>query len=209
MSDYKPRFTHARKYRNETMPNTYQRDPTLPFWKNNVAIESILEDFSFRQDDAILTKGHFEAGILGEHLFSWTFTPNHDDDPAIIFPVYERHRLVDLLAVASHDHRIFGCVTGQGQYVGRFSSAVRRDRTLPLVLQVHDTADSWLKSGCVGVLPLAKGFMPLLQFADSIVARNADHAEKIANETFIHPAERFGLDIHAAEQAASERISIA
>jgi len=77
------------------------------------------------------------------------------------------------------------------------------------VLHVHDTAASWLAHDCEGVLPLARAFFPLLQFADSIVARSADHAEKIANESFINPAERFGLDIEAAEQAARERISIA
>jgi hypothetical protein len=185
------------------MPTLYERDPSLPFWKNNVAIESILEDFSSRQDDALTMRGHFEAGILPDHTFSWTFTPNRGDEPAIIFPVYEQHRLVDLLAIAQHDHRIFGCVTGQGQFVGQFAN--RKDRTLPIVLHVHENPDSWLAGE--GVLPLAKSFFPLLNFADSIVARNAEHAEKITNETFLYPAERFGMDIEAAERAANERIS--
>jgi hypothetical protein len=72
-------------------------------------------------------------------------------------------------------------------------------------LPVHDTAASWLAGE--GILPLARSFFPLLNFADSIVARNADHAEKIANEAFIYPSERFGLDCFTTEQAARERIS--
>jgi hypothetical protein len=183
----------------------YLCDDSLAYWKNNVAIESILEDFSFRQDDAIAMRGHFESGILGDHTYSFTFTPNHDDEPAIIFPVRAHGRLVDILAIATHDHRIFGCVTGQGQFVGDFSNAERTDRTSPLVVQVHDTPDSCLAGE--GVLPLAKSFYPLLNFADFIVARSAEHAEKLANAIFIYPAERFGLDVHAAERAANERIS--
>ena len=93
------------------------------------------------------------------------------------------------------------------QFIGDFAN--REDRTSPLVVQVHETAASWLQSEFEGILPLAKAFFPLLQFADSIVARSAAHAEKIANETFIYPAERFGLDCFAAEQAANGRISIA
>jgi hypothetical protein len=185
---------YLRRYRNEIMPTLYHRDESLPFWKNNVAIESILEDFESNGT----IPGHFEGGILGDHCFSWTFTPNRDCEPALVFPVYEHGRLLDILAIASHDHRIFGCVTGFGQYVGTFSSQLR----------VHKNPDSWLKSG-TGILPLAKAFFPLMRLADSIIADDADHAEKIANEAFIYPAERFGLDCFAAERAALEKISIA
>jgi hypothetical protein len=153
--------------------------------------------------DAITMPGKFEAGILGDHTFSWTFTPG-EGDPALIFPVYERHRLVDLLAVSPDDHSLWGAVTGQGQFVGDFAN--REDRTQPITLQVHDTATSWLADDCNGILPLSKSFYPLLNFADRIVARNADHAEHLANEAFIYPAERFGLDCFAAEQAATSRI---
>jgi hypothetical protein len=62
-------------------------------------------------------------------------------------------------------------------------------------------------SKCDGVLPLAKAFLPLLQFANSIVAQNANHAWNLANGAFIYPAVRFGLDCNAAEQAALDRIS--
>ncbi len=174
---------------------TYHRDPTVPYWRSNTDMDALLEDHAIRQGYAVLMRGHFEAGILPDHTYQWTFTPNDHDEPAIVFPVYEKHRLVDLLTISQHDHRIWGCVTGAGQYVGNFSS----------VLQVHDTPDSWLAGD--GVLPLAKAFFPLMQFASSIVARNAEHAEIIANEAFIYHAERFGFDIAAAEQTASERIS--
>jgi hypothetical protein len=51
-------------------------------------------------------KGHFEGGILGNHTFCWTFTPTHKGEPAIVLPVYEHGRLVDLLAIARHEYRI-------------------------------------------------------------------------------------------------------
>jgi hypothetical protein len=192
------------------MPTTvYHRDPTVPYWRSNTDMDALLEDHAIRQGDALTMCGHFEAGILGDHTYSFTFTPNDHDEPAIVFPVYEKHRLVDLLAISQHDHRIWGCVTGAGQFIGNFSNAERTDRTLPIVLHVHDTPYSWLKSDCDGVLPLAKAFFPLMQFASTIVAQDADHAEKIANEAFINPAERFGLDCGAAEQAALDRISFA
>jgi len=62
-------------------------------------------------------------------------------------------------------------------------------------------------SNCGGVLPLAKAFFPLMQFAPSIIARDSGHAWEIAHQAFIYPTERFGLDCNAAEQAAFDRIS--
>lgn len=174
------------------MSTLYHRDDSLPYWKNNVAIESIIEDFAI---DGKMP-GHFEMAILSDRTYSWTFTPNHNDEPVTVIPVYDRLRLVDILAVSANP-KVWGCVTGAGAYVGTFSN----------VLHVHDTPASWLADDCNGILPLAKSFFPLMNFADSIVARNEEHAEKIANEAFIYPAERFGLDCFAAEQAAKERIS--
>jgi hypothetical protein len=46
-----------------------------------------------------------------------------------------------------------------------------------------------------------------LQFAASIIAQDGYHAWEIANQAFIYPAERFGLDCEAAEQVAFDRIS--
>jgi hypothetical protein len=80
---------------------------------------------------AVLIRGIFEAGSLGAHTYHWTFTPTYLGQPAIVLPVYEQGRLVDLLAIARHDYRVWGCCTGAGQYVGDFSSATREDRTLP------------------------------------------------------------------------------
>ncbi len=194
----------------------YDRDPTVPFWQSNVDVVSLFTAHAHRQDraqawlryrdvaetctafgQAVIMRGHFEAGSLGAHSYHWTFTPTCQGAPAIVLPVYDQGRLLDLLAIARHDYRVWGCCTGAGQYVGRFANP----------LQVHDTPYSWLMSNCDGILPLAKAFFPLMQFAQSIIARDSGHAWKIARQAFIHPAERFGLDCNAAEQAAFDRIS--
>jgi|ERR1700687_125959 len=206
--------------------NFYNRDPSVPFWRANVDVDTLFENHSHRPEraqawlryrdvsetclgfeQATLMRGHFEGGILGNHTYHWTFTPTHKGEPALVFPVYEQGRLVDLLAVARHNHRVWGCVTGNGQCIGDFSNAARENRTLPIILYVHDTPYSWLMSNCTGVLPLAKAFFPLMQFAHSIIAQDGPHAWEIANQAFIYPAEKFGLDCDAAEQAAFDRIS--
>ncbi|WP_143029630.1 hypothetical protein [Bradyrhizobium brasilense] len=202
------------------------RDHTLPYWRNNVDAESIFEGFSHRPERAkawlrhrkvsetcigfecaVMMNGHFEGGVLSDHTYHWTFTPGRKGDHAIVVPVYEQGRLVDMLAISRHDHRVWGCVTGAGQYVGNFTDASRTDRTQPAVVHVHDTPYSWFMSGCEGILPLAKAFFPLMQLASSIVAQGYEHAWQIANEAFIYPAERLGLDCEAAELAAFDRIS--
>jgi len=193
----------------------YDRDPTVPYWRSNVDVDSLFAAHAHRPDrvqawlkfrdvsecsileQAVMMRGHFELGLLSDHTFHWTFTPTHTGGLAIVLPVYESGRLVDFLAIARHDHNIWGCCTGAGQYIGKFADP----------LPVHDTPYSWLMSNCDGVLPLAKAFYPLLQFAHSIAAQDGHHAWEIANRAFIYPAERFGLDCNAAEQAAFDRIS--
>jgi hypothetical protein len=202
----------------------YNRDPSLPYWQANVDTQSIFDAFSHRPEkaqawlryrdvcetsvtfnEARIMRGHFEGGILGRHTYHWTFTPTYKGDPAIVLPVYEHGRLVDLLAIARHDYRIWGCTTGAGQSVGQFVCPTH-DRSLPVTLSVHETPISWLTSG-QGILPLSKSFFPLLQFAHSIIAQDGEHAWEIAHQAFIYPAERLGLDCNAAEQAAFDRIS--
>jgi hypothetical protein len=204
----------------------YNRDSTVPFWRSNVDVDALFENHAYRPERAqawlrwryvsestaefrqvVMMRGRFEFGLLGYHTYCWTFTPTYADELAIVFPVYEDYRLVDLLAISRHNHSVWGCVTGAGQYVGDFSNEGREDRTLPIIMHVHNTPCGWLMSNCNGILPLAKAFFPLMQFASSIVAQDAKHAWEIANETFIYPAERFGLDCNAAEQAAFDRIS--
>jgi len=150
----------------------YDRDPTVPFWRSNVDVYRLLAAHAHRPEraeawlrfrdvsvrEAVMMRGHFELGILGDHTFSWTFTPTHTGGLAVVLPVYEQHRLVDLLAICRHDHSIWGCVSGAGQYVGTFAD--------PLL--VHDTAISWLTSNSDGVLPLAKAFFP----ADAVRSRH-------------------------------------
>jgi hypothetical protein len=194
----------------------YHRDPSVPYWKSNTDVDALFEAHQYRPEraqawlryrevsetchgfeQAVTMRGHFEAGSLGAHTYHWTFTPTFEGDPAIVLPVHEQGRLVDLLAIARHDYRIWGCTIGAGQYVGKFANP----------LPVHDTPYSWLMSDCDGVLPLAKAFFPLMQFAPGIIAQDASHAWDIAHQAFIYPAERFGLDCDAAEQAAFDRIS--
>jgi hypothetical protein len=196
----------------------YLRDSSLPFWQNNVDAESIFEAFSHRPERArtwlrhrnvsetcsgferaVMMHGHFEGGILQNYIYRWTFTPGRKGDLAIVVPVLEGGgRLVDFVAMSRHDENaIWGCCTGVGRYVGEFSAAR---------VAVHKTPLAWLLSGD-GVLPLAKSFFPLLQFANNIVARDGDHAWELANQAFLYPAERLGLDVECAEQAAFDRIS--
>jgi hypothetical protein len=193
----------------------YDRDPTVPYWRSNVDVDSLFAAHAHSPDraqawlkfrdvsecsileQAVMMRGHFELGLLSDHTFHWTFTPTHAGGLAIVLPVYEGGRMVDLLAISRHGHSVWGCVTGAGQFIGKFADP----------LPVHDTPYSWLMSYCNGVLPLAKAFYPLLQFASGIIAQDSNHAWEIANRAFIYPAERFGLGCEAAEQAALDRIS--
>jgi hypothetical protein len=111
-----------------------------------------------------------------------------------VIPVFERSRIIDIIAVA----HVWGAVTGHGKFIGTFAD--------PLI--VHRTPISWIASDS-GILPLAKSFYPTMQFAHSIVAEDANHAEQIAELAFTAPAIQFGLDVNAAEQAARAKISFA
>src|SRR5258708_39926481 len=97
----------------------YDRDPSVPFWRANVDFDSLFAAHAHRPDraqawlryrdvsdsctvfeQAVMMRGHFEGGILGNHTYHWTFTPTHAGELAIVPPVYERGRLVDFLAIA-------------------------------------------------------------------------------------------------------------
>jgi hypothetical protein len=149
-------------------------------------------------------RGHFELGLLACHTFCWTFTPTYDGELAIVFPVYEDHRLVDLLAISRHDHSVWGCCTGAGQYVGS-TAAYRKSLNSPL--RLYKTPINWLLANCEGILPLSKAFLPLLQHASSIIAESYEHAWEISELAFTAPAERLFLDCDAAEQAALNKVS--
>ena len=144
--------------------------------------------------------GHFEGGILGNHTYHWTFTPGRKGDLAIVVPVYNDCRLVDLAAFSRHDHNIWGCVTGAGQYVGSLAAAP---------LRIHRTLAGWLANDCGGLLPLSKLFYPQLRNAPSIIADDDDHAWDLAFRVFIDPAAKFGCDEEEAEQQAYEQIEVA
>jgi hypothetical protein len=199
----------------------YDRDPSVPFWRANVDVDSLFAAhkhragraqawLKFREvsecsilEQAVMMRGHFELGILSDHTYHWTFTPTHAGDLAVVLPVYERGRLVDLLAIARNDHTVWGCVTGAGQYAGR-TDMPRRDSTEPI--RLYKTPINWLLANCKGLLPLAKAFFPQLQHAPGIVGDNIEHAWEIAEYVFTGPAQRHYLDFNAAERAALAKV---
>ena len=145
-------------------------------------------------------RGHFEGGILCDHTYHWTFTPGRKGDLAIVVPVLNAGRLVDFVAMSRFDHRIWGCITGAGQYLGTLT-ATR--------LRVNRTPADWLAKDCDGVLPLTKAFFPQLRNAPCLVAEDDDHAWDLAYRAFIDPAAKFGCDEGEAEQQAYEQIEVA
>lgn len=197
--------------------NFYNRDDSLPYWRANVDVESIFENFAHRPEkaqawlryrdvsescsgfeQAVLMNGHFEGGILDNHTYHWTFTPGRKGDLAIVVPVLNGGRLVDFVAMSRYDHTVWGSCTGAGQYLG--------DITTPL--RIHRTLAEWLASDCVGILPLSKAFFPVLQSAPAIIAADDDHAWDLAYRVFIDPAAAFGADQGEAEELAFSRIEV-
>jgi hypothetical protein len=201
----------------------YHSDPTVPFWRSNVDVDSLFTAHAHRPEraqawlrwryisestaefrQAVMMRGRFEFGLLGYHTFCWTFTPTYTGELAIVLPVYEDYRLVDFLAISRHDHSVWGCCTGAGRFIG--STAVHRSN-LNSPLRVYKTPINWLLANCEGILPLSKSFFPLLQHASSIIAEGYEHACEISELAFMAPAERLFLDCDSAEQAALNKIS--
>jgi hypothetical protein len=200
----------------------YDRDPSVPFWRSNTNVDSLFAAHAhsheraqawlrFRDatdtitNEAAMVRGHFELGLLAYHTYTWSFTPTHKGEPAIVLPVYENFRMVDLLAISRHDpHNIWGCTIGDGQFIGS-TATNRKDRTSPL--RVYKTPINWLLGNCDGILPLSKSFFPSLQHAPSIIAAEGlEHAWEISEYAFMAPAERLGLDCDAAERDALNKI---
>src|SRR5258708_38207651 len=164
----------------------YHRDSSVPFWHANVVdVDALFEDHSLRPEraqawlrfrdvseswsafgHAVMMRGFFEGGILGNHTYHWTFTPTYTGVLAIVFPVYEDFRLVDLLAISRHDHSVWGCCTGAGQYIGS-TTVHRKDSSSPL--RVYKTPINCLLANCEGIAALSKAFFPLLQASSSIL----------------------------------------
>jgi hypothetical protein len=196
----------------------YDRDSTVPFWRSNVDVDSLFTAHAHRPnraqawlafrdatlEGAAMMRGTFELGILSNHTYNWTFTPTHKGELAVVIPVYENFRLVDALAISRHDHSVWGCVTGAGQYVG--STCVGRSENYS-PLRVYKTPITWLLANCEGVLPLSKSFFPLLQYALRIIAENEEHAWELSELAFMSAAERLGLDCAGAERAALNQIT--
>jgi hypothetical protein len=196
----------------------YDRDPTVPFWRSNIDVDSLFAAHAHRPQraeawlkfrdvsvpDAVMMRGRFELGLLGDHTYHWTFTPTYAGGLAIVLPVYERHRLVDLLAISRHDHSTWGCCTGAGQFIGS-TTLHRKKHDSPL--RVYRSPINWLLANREGVLPLSKSFFPLLRSAATIIAEGYEHACEIEELTFMAPTERLGLDCDAAEQAALKQIA--
>jgi hypothetical protein len=195
----------------------YHRDPTVPFWRLNVDAHALFEAHAHRRDraqawlrhrdvsegcsgfrDAVTMRGHFEGGILGNHLFCWTFTPTYVGDLAIVVPVFHDHRLVDFVAMSRHDHTVWGCCTGAGYYLGN----------IKMPLRVHRTPANWLANDCLGIMPLSKVYLPLLRNAPKVIAEDDDHAWELAYHIFIDPVAAFGGDQNEAEQMAYKQIEV-
>jgi hypothetical protein len=199
----------------------YDRDPSVPFWRSNTNVDSLFAAHAHRPEraqawlrfrdatdtttnEAAMVRGHFELGLLAYHTYTWSFTPTHKGEPAIVLPVYEDFRMVDLLAISRHDpHNIWGCTIGAGQCLG---STIEHRKDCASPLRVYKTPITWLLDNCQGVLPLAKSWFPLLQHAPSIIAEGYDHACEISELAFTGPAERMGFDCESAEQAALNKI---
>jgi hypothetical protein len=119
----------------------YDRDPTVLFSGQTstsihfsllmhiVPIGRVSECSMLEQ--AVMMRGAFELGILSDHTYHWTFTPTRAGELAIVLPVYDGGRLVDFLAIARHDHTVWGCYTGAGQYGGS-TTAHRRNQRSPI-----------------------------------------------------------------------------
>jgi hypothetical protein len=195
----------------------YHRDPTVPFWRFNVDADALFEAHAHRPDRAqawlryrdvsenclgfrraVMMRGHFEEGLLGNHTYCWTFTPTYSADLAIVLPVFHECRLSDFVAMSRHNHEIWGCCTGTGQYLGEIKAPLR----------IHRSLAGWLANDCDGILPLTKSFFPHLQNAASIIAEDDDHAWDLAHRIFIDPAARFGSDQEVAEQLSYNRIEV-
>jgi hypothetical protein len=194
----------------------YHRDPTVPYWRSNVDIDSLtafahrperaqawlrhrnVSETSAGFEQATMMNGHFEGGILGNHTYNWTFTPGRKGDLAIALPVFNEDRLADIVAMSRHDHTVWGCVTGAGQYLG--------DITTPL--RIHRSPADWLANDCDGIVPLSKAVFTSLQNAPKLIAADDDHAWDLTYRVFINAAAKFGADQSEAEELAYERIEV-
>jgi hypothetical protein len=195
----------------------YHRDPTVPFWRLNVDADGIFEAHAHRQDraqawlryrnvtedcsgfrHALMMRGIFEIGVLGNHTYCRSFTPTHLGDLAVVVPVSHNSRLADFVAISRHDHTVWGCCTGAGQYLG--------DITVPL--RIHRSPANWLANDCRGLLPLSKAFFPILQNSPRVIAEDDDHAWELAYRVFIDPAAAMGGDQNEAEKLAYRRIEV-
>jgi hypothetical protein len=199
--------------------NFYHRDPTVPYWRsNNTDIDSLYAAHADRPEraqawlkhrnvsescagfeQAIMMKGHFEGGFLGDHTYNWTFTPGRKSELAIVIPVFNDYRLADIVAISRHDHTVRGCCIGAGHYLGDIT-------TTPL--RIHRSPANWLANDCDGIVPLSKAFFPLLQSVPKLIAEDDDHAWDLTWRVFINPAAKFGADQGAAEELAYERIEV-
>jgi hypothetical protein len=195
----------------------YHRDPTVPFWRLNVDAAALFDGHKHRQDraqawlryrnvsedcpgfrQAFIMRGIFEPGILGNHLYCRTFTPTYLGALAVVVPVFQDFRVADFVAISQHDHTIWGCCTGAGQYLGGIATP----------LPVYRTPANWLANDCLGILPLSKAYLPLLRTAPKLIAEDDDHAWELAYRVFIDPAAEFGASQGDAEELAYTRIEV-
>jgi hypothetical protein len=196
----------------------YHCDPTLPFWRSNINADPLFSAHAHRPErarawlghrnvsetcrgfsEAVMMRGHFELGILSNCTYHWTFTPGCRGDLAITLPIRDECRIVDLVAMSRHDHTIWGCATGAGQYIGSPASSP---------LYIHRSFAGWLANDCDGILPLSKGIFAQLRNAPKLIAEDDDHAWELSECVFVYPAIKFGCDPGEAEDQSFEQIEV-
>ncbi|EKS38751.1 hypothetical protein [Afipia clevelandensis] len=178
----------------------YEYDPEVPYWRADVdaqalydahgrvgpEVTDLLLELELAKPSGVddigpvaIMDGRFSDAYLGDHTFTWIFTPGEGPDSAIVIPIWQDGRVVDLLALSADDVRNWGCVTGKGIVAG----------TIPdgQPVRVYEAPWRWVKYGCDGVVILAKSAFPALSGSPVIYAESIDHAENLAERVFVRP----------------------
>lgn len=192
------------------MEDVFELDPACPYWQSDFDAGELLEKYklgcggfsdwldresgdSWYSDEprgalVYAMRGHFEPLIWPDRCHQYTFTPGAGGTLALVIPVVEDGRVIDLVAMAAHHEWIWACVTGRGTVTG--------NETEGEPLRIYKTAWQWLLWDCDGVLPLDKSVYPGLaeidfsRSADNrvLLAEGLDHADELIYRVYAKPA---------------------
>lgn len=192
------------------MEDVTELDSECPYWRSDIDAGELLEQYKLgcggfsdwldraADNDWYSTepngvtvyamRGKFAALIWPDRAHSFTFTPGAGDTLALVAPVIEDGRIIDLVAMAAHDEWIWGCVTGRGKITG--------NETEGEPLRVYKSAFQWLLWDCDGVLPLSKSVYQTLADVDFsspannrlLLAEGLDHADELVYRVYSKPA---------------------